>query len=161
MKGGKITMQNVIEFLKDLSSEKLKLSERSGSPIITTTQRSEVKSGFMNALMKDLKQATDTATDENVLENDVILGFTADGLVLALAHDSLNKLKIAQEVPFKIEVKIGNLDFDTSREIEMYQLEQDEKKAEKERKAVAKAKKIAYDKNRRENELKAKGYETE
>jgi hypothetical protein len=146
-------MKNLIAYLTELGNEKIKLSERAGSPIITTTQRSEIKNGFMNALMQDLQEATDTAIDENVLTNDVIIGLTADGVVLALEHKSIKKGN--GEIPFKIEVKIGNLDYNTASEIEALELEKAEKEADKEAKAKAKAQKIAYDKNKREMKAKA------
>ena len=146
-------MKNLIEFLTALSSEKIKLSERAGSPIITTRQRSDIKNGFMSALMSDLQEATDRAIDENVLTSDVIIGLTADGLVVALEHNSIKKGN--GEIPFKIEVKIGNLDYETAKEIEALELEKAEKEADKEAKAKAKADKIAYDKNKREMKAKA------
>jgi hypothetical protein len=159
-KGVYIPMKNVIDFLKDLSETKLGLSERMGAPIITTKQRSEIKQGFMKALEIDLKEACETAIDESYLDTDVIIGFTADGLVLALAHEQLAKKRL-DEIPFKIEIKVANLDYDTSHEIEAFELERQEKEAEKEHKAQQKAEKIARDKEKREMQLRAKGYETE
>jgi hypothetical protein len=153
-------MKNVIDFLKELSETKLTLSERWDAPIITTTQRSAIKQGFMTALENDLREAYETALDENYIDTDVLIGMTADGLVLALAHEQLAKKKL-DEIPFKIEVKVANLDYDTTHEIEAYELEQQEKADEKAHKEKQKAEKIANDKIRREAQLKAKGYETE
>jgi hypothetical protein len=153
-------MKNVINFLKELSETKLTLSERMGAPIITTTQRSEIKQGFMVALENDLREAYETALDENYIDSDVLIGFTADGLVVALAHETLERKRLG-EIPFKIEVKVANLDYDTTHEIEAFELEKQEKEAQKLHKAEQKALKIESDRIRRETQLKAKGYETE
>lgn len=151
-------MKNLIEFLKEVSGEKLTLSERMGAPIITTTQRSEIKNRFMDAVYKDIMDAVNTATDENYLNADVIMGYTADGLVVAVENPSLRRLE-NQEIPFKIEVKVANLDYNTSLEIELFEEEQTAKKQEAEIKAKAKAEKIARDQSNRKATLKAKGYD--
>jgi hypothetical protein len=153
-------MKNTITFLDNLSKEKLTLSERMGAPIITTTQRSAIKQGFMEALLNDLFEALDEAIDNDTLSADVLIGMTADGLVLALAHEQLERKRL-NEIPFKIEVKVANLDYDTTREMEAYELEQKEKAEQKAHKEKQKAEKIVRDKERREMQLKAKGYETE
>jgi len=151
-------MKHFIEFLQELEVEKLKLSERVGSPIITTAQRSDIKNRFMNAIMLDIEQAIGVATDEEVLNTDVIVGMTAEGLLVAVEHESLKRLE-NQEIPFKIEVKVGNLDFDSAFEIESYEQEKEVKRKEKEEKEKAKAEKIARDKEKRVATLKAKGYD--
>lgn len=151
-------MKNLIEFLKEVSAEKLALSERMGAPIITTTQRSEIKNRFMEALKKDIVEATNTAIDENYLDADIIIGYTADGLLVGVENPSLKRLE-NQEIPFKIEVKVGNLDYNTSLEIELFEEEETAKKQEAEIKAKAKADKIARDQSNRKQTLKAKGYD--
>ena len=50
-------MKNFITFLKELQAEKLNTSERSGSPIIQTTQRTLIKSRAEQALLADLMES--------------------------------------------------------------------------------------------------------
>jgi hypothetical protein len=147
-------MENLTKLFKEIGEKKFTKSERAGSPIIKTTERNVMKRDFMEALRTDIENAIAIATESEALDVDVIVGFTADGLVVAVAND---KLKTAtNEVAFKIEAKVANLDYDVESEIEALELENAEKEAKKASKARVKAEKMARDKERREAEKRAK-----
>lgn len=147
-------MENVIKFFEEIGKQKFTKSERAGSPIIKTTERNAIKRGFMEALKLDIENALNEATDNEALNVDVLAGFTADGLVVAVVNEKLRTE--TNEIAFKIEAKVANLDYDTAQEIEALELENAEKEMKKVSKAKIKAEKIARDKEKRENEKRAK-----
>lgn len=134
-------MKNFIAFLKELQAEKLTTSERSGSPIIQTTQRTLIKSRAEQALLADLMESM------NETELAFFLGQTAEGIVLALEHDDLiNKgNEIVGEIPFEFNIKIKNLDYETENAIFDYEEEMKIKEEEKRQAEIAKKAKIKKD----------------
>ena len=134
-------MKNLIIFLKELESEKLKKTETKRGLIITTSQRNEIRRNFQKAIEKDIKEAVSKAYDSESLFNDIIIGETAEGLIVAPEHKS-----VPDTVPFKVIVKVGNLDFDSDFEIKVFEAEQQEKTEKLEKRSKAKNEKIARDK---------------
>lgn len=126
-------MKYLNETIKNILNEKLKISTRAGKTSIQQTQRNLIKIQLENALIADL--------NEN-LEN-VIIGRTAEGLIIAIDHEQ-------NEIPIEINLKIKTLEYDTYEEIEMYEAEQHEKLMEKAEKEKAKKEKIKADTLERE-----------
>ena len=134
-------MKNLTFFLKELESEKLKKTETKRGLIITTAQRNELRRNFQKAIEKDIREAINKAYDNESLFNDIIIGETAEGLIVAPEHKS-----VPDTVPFKVIVKVGNLDFDSDFEIKVFEAEQQEKAEQLEKRSKAKNEKIASDK---------------
>jgi hypothetical protein len=151
MTKGEIKMKNVIKFLNEVGTTELKLSDRKGVPIVSPKQRNEMKRAFMKALELDLNLAVEQADNMDEMQTDILVGFTAYGVTVGVANETLER-KGLFELPFKIDVKVGNLDFDTSHEIEMFYDEQKEKELEKEKKKKLKTEKIERDKMKRKAE---------
>ena len=139
-------MKNLIIFLKELETEKLKKTETKRGLIITTSQRNEIRRNFQKAIEKDIKEAVNSAYDSESLFNDIIIGETAEGLIVAPEHKN-----VPDTVPFKVIVKVGNLDFDSDFEIKVFEAEQQEKAEQLEKRNKAKNEKIARDKEIYEN----------
>ena len=133
-------MKNLIIFLKELETEKLKKTETKRGLIITTSQRNELRRNFQKAIEKDIKEAVNNAYDSESLFNDIIIGETAEGLIIAPEHKS-----VPNTVPFKVIVKVANLDFDSDFEIKVFEAEQQEKAEKLEKRSKAKNEKIAQD----------------
>lgn len=125
-------MKNTKNFLVELETKDLKLSQTKNGIIVNTTQRNEIRKKFLKALENDLKEL---AKD---LENDIFIGFTTDGLAVAVGNEKLSR-KLENNLTFKIDIKVSNLDYDIFTEIESYEKDQ-EKKAEKRAKALEKKK---------------------
>ena len=134
-------MKNLTNFLRELENEKLKKTETKRGLIITTSQRNEIRRNFQKALEKDIQEAVNTAYDNEALFNYIIIGETAEGLVVAPEHEN-----VPDTVPFKIIVKVGNLDFDSDFEIKDFEAEQKEKAEQLEKRKKAKKEKVAHDK---------------
>ena len=134
-------MKNLIIFLKELESEKLKKTETKRGLIITTSQRNEIRRNFQKAIERDIKEAVSKAYDSESLFNDIVIGETAEGLIVAPEHKN-----VPDTVPFKVIVKVGNLDFDSDFEIKVFEAEQKEKTEKLEKRSKAKNEKIARDK---------------
>ena len=133
-------MKNLTIFLSELENEKLKKTETKRGLIITTSQRNEIRRNFQKAIEKDIKEAINKAYDNESLFNEVIIGETAEGLIVAPEHKS-----VPDTVPFKVIVKVGNLDFDSDFEIKVFEAEQQEKAEQLEKRNKAKNEKIARD----------------
>lgn len=134
-------MKNLIKFLQELEQTKLKKSETKKGLIITTTQRNNLKKDFMKALELDIANAIDIAYNEKEILNELVLvGETAEGLLIAPEHRN-----VPDTIPFKIGVKVGNLDYNASDEIAVFQMEQNEKAEKLAQKERAKKEKIARD----------------
>lgn len=125
-------MKNIIQFLQDLEQTEIKKSETKNGLIIATTQRNQIKKDFMSALQLDLENAINQALDNAILLEDVYIGQTADGLVVATEH-----AKVLNPIPFRINAKIGGLDYDVFDEIQAFKIELQEK-AEKKQKSQKK-----------------------
>ena len=134
-------MKNLTIFLSELETEKLKKTETKRGLIITTSQRNELRRNFQKAIEKDIKEAIDKAYDSESLFNEVIIGETAEGLIVAPEHKN-----VPDTVPFKVIVKVANLDFDSDFEIKVFEAEQKEKAEKLEKRSKAKNEKIAQDK---------------
>ena len=134
-------MKNLTIFLSELENEKLKKSETKRGLIITTSQRNELRRNFQKAIEKDIKEAINKAYDSESLFNEVIIGETAEGLIVAPEHKN-----VPDTVPFKVIVKVANLDFDSDFEIKVFEAEQKEKAEKLEKRSKAKNEKIAQDK---------------
>ena len=76
----------------------------------------------MSALQLDLENAINQALDNAILLEDVYIGQTADGLVVATEH-----AKVLNPIPFRINAKIGGLDYDVFDEIQAFKIELQEK----------------------------------
>jgi hypothetical protein len=147
-------MKNFIAFLKELQAEKMNTSERAGSPIIQTTQRTEIKNRAEQALLADLIEAT------NETDFAFFLGLTPEGIVLAIEHDDLiDKTDIVGEIPFEFNIKIKNLDYNTEGAIEDYAEEVKIKAEEKRQAEIAKKAKIKKDAEIRAEKKKQKELE--
>ena len=134
-------MKNLTIFLSELENEKLKKTETKRGLIITTSQRNELRRNFQKAIEKDIKEAIDKAYDSESLFNEIVIGETAEGLIVAPEHKN-----VPDTVPFKVIVKVANLDFDSDFEIKVFEAEQQEKAEKLEKRSKAKNEKIAQDK---------------
>ena len=139
-------MKNLIIFLKELETEKLKKTETKRGLIITTSQRNELRRNFQKAIEKDIEEAVNKAYESESLFNDIVIGETAEGLIVAPEHKD-----VPDTVPFKVIVKVGNLDFDSDFEIEDFEAQQKEKAEQLEKRKKAKNEKVARDKEMYEN----------
>jgi len=145
-------MKNLIQVLTEIRAEKIETSERAGEPIIQTTKRTEIKNRVENAFLLDLEIAM------NESDLPFIVGETVEGIVLAIEHDDLVEKggDVVGEIPFQFEIKVKNLNYDTSDKIEE-QAEEKEIKAEEKRQAeIAKQAKIKADKIKQDQKKKEK-----
>ena len=133
-------MKNLIIFLKELETEQLKKTETKKGLIIKTSQRNELRRNFQKAIEKDIKEAVNKAYDSESLFNHISIGETTEGLIVAPEHKN-----VPDTIPFKVIVKVGNLDFDSDFEIEYFEAQQKEKAEQLEKRKKAKKEKIARD----------------
>ncbi len=134
-------MKHLITLLNELAIQKIETSEKGGSPIIQTTLRTKIKNAIEQAVLKDIQKALENA------DFPYFLGETSEGIILALENESLvdKSGDIVGEIPFEINIKVKNLDYNTEEEIETYQLEQEEKAEQVRQAEIAKQAKIKND----------------
>lgn len=123
-------MRNTKKLFQELEVKDLKLSNTKRGIIVNTTQRNRIRRTFLKALESDLKEMV------KELENDIFIGITTDGLAVAVGNDELSK-RMENNLTFKIDIKVSNLDYDIFTEIESYETDQ-RLKAEKKAKAEKK-----------------------
>lgn len=143
-------MNKLKSVIVELLESEIELSNRMGTPIVKPSQRNELKKKLQIALMEDINEAL------SEVAGFVIVGETADGVVLAVEPKSLAKRVSLSVIPIQFEVKIKNLDYDTEFEIDDFEAIESAKEKAKTEKAKAKAEQIIYDTKRRKEEKEAR-----
>jgi hypothetical protein len=130
-------MKHTTEFLKELYSEQLKITNGAKGDTIHQTQRNSVKARFMDAIQKDLVET---------LNVDALR--TADGIGIMLDNEEQGG------VPCVLDIAMKSFDYDIYKEHDAYQVDQ-EIKAEKAA-ARAKARRTKFKNDTAARELKEK-----
>lgn len=128
-------MKNLINLLVELRDTELKTTETKNGLTIQATQRNNLRKRIMDTLIQDLSEA---------LSSELLdMGETTEGILLLAESGDY-------EIPIKINVKIGNLDYDGTTELELFQEMKLEKEKLAKEKELAKQEKIKRDKKSRQ-----------
>ena len=94
-------MNKLKSVIVELLESEIELSNRMGTPIVKPSQRNELKKKLQIALMEDINEAL------SEVAGFVIVGETADGVVLAVEPKSLAKrVSLSVPIQFKLKSKI-------------------------------------------------------
>ena len=141
-------MENLTRLLAEVKDRPLEISETKTGEIIKTSQRNQLRTDIMTALLADIRNEY-----KYVYRGE-------EGILLDVANDSVADNLKSEEgsggITVLIDIKIKGLNTNAEAEAEDYANIVAEKAAKKEAQAKAKAEKIAKDKAEREEKAKAK-----
>lgn len=146
-------MDNFLNKVKEVKSEKLQISQTKKGEIITTTQRNQLKKDILNSIFKDLSEAYSFCF------------MTNDGIAIEIENDCIaDNIKNDEgsgAVTITLDIKVKNLEYNATNEANIFEDELQEKLEKRKEQLRQKNIKMFSDAVRRDDAKKKKEEEGE